>query len=64
MIGGITFQASPYFPDRQWGLFRDGRLLIIVDPGDPIEDVDYDLIMVSPAEFERLREQLDRASRP
>jgi hypothetical protein len=50
----MNFIASAYIPNGKWALFRKGEFGIIVDAGSPVEDVEYDAIMLSSADYDRL----------
>lgn len=61
-FGAVIFHASPYMRDKHWALFKGERMLIVVPRGAPIEDVDYDRIVVSPSEYEWIKAQADQGS--
>lgn len=46
---------SEHLPDGKWALIRDGQVVCIVDRGAPIEDAEFDALMMPRADFDAFR---------
>ncbi len=53
----IKIYASPYVPEGRQVLRRDGKNIYIGRLGDPIEDAEFDEVVLSHADFEDLAKE-------
>ena len=52
--------TSAYMPEDKWVLKRRGRVVAIVPRGAPIEDAVFDELMVPPADYEKIRREVEK----
>jgi len=58
-LGSLSVQSHDLMPAGTQALKRNGRLVWIGPLGAPIEDADFDTIIVSSADFERFKARFD-----
>lgn len=53
-MGGVKIYERERMPVGKQGLMKGDRLVWVCDLGDPIEDVDFDGVILNPEDFARL----------
>jgi hypothetical protein len=49
-----------YMPKHLWALMRNGQCVAVVPRGSPIEDVDFDTLIVSQESYEEIKDATTR----
>ena len=63
MFGGVNFQSRDLMPVGKVGLVRDRQLVWIGPLGSPIEDAEFDTVLLNPADIERLKDSVLKFNR-
>ena len=63
MFGGIQFQPRDLLPVGKIALVRDRQLVWIGPLGSPIEDAEFDTVLLNPADIERLKDSVLKFNR-
>lgn len=62
MLGRVCIRSHTYMLEGKWMLMKNGMVLIVVNSGDPIEDVDFDTIVMSEKDYDDVNRILDSNS--
>ena len=60
MFGGINIQSRDLLPAGKIGLVKNGQLVWIGAISSPIEDAEFDTVLLNPADVERLKASADK----
>lgn len=58
MLGGITFQPHDLISKGRVALMRDRHIVWIGPLGSPIEDAEFDTVLMNPEDIERLKDSV------
>lgn len=63
MHDGVNFQSRSLLPAGKIALVRDGQVVWIGPLGSPIEDAEFDTVLMNPADIERLKDSVLKFNR-
>ncbi len=62
LVNGILITRCSLIPVGHQALFRDGNVVYVGLLSDPIEDAEFDGVMLNPADYDRLSEKVSSGS--